>query len=57
MTAPALVLHGYWRSSAAYRVRIGLGLKGLVWQDRPVHLVWRSIRSSWCRCSSTLAGC
>lgn len=39
MTAPALVLHGYWRSSAAYRVRIGLGLKGLVWQDRPVHLV------------------
>ena len=25
----ALVLHGYWRSSAAYRVRIGLNLKGL----------------------------
>lgn len=24
-----LVLHGYWRSSAAYRVRIGLNLKGL----------------------------
>ena len=24
-----LVLHGYWRSSAAYRVRIALNLKGL----------------------------
>lgn len=39
MSTPALVLYGYWRSSAAYRVRIGLGLKGLAWQDRPVHLV------------------
>jgi maleylpyruvate isomerase len=28
-----LVLHGYWRSSAAYRVRIGLNLKGLVYQN------------------------
>jgi glutathione S-transferase len=28
MTA-ALTLHGYWRSSAAYRVRIGLNLKGV----------------------------
>ena len=26
---PPLVLHSYWRSSAAYRVRIGLNLKGL----------------------------
>ena len=25
----SLVLHGYWRSSAAYRVRIALNLKGL----------------------------
>ncbi len=24
-----IVLHGYWRSSAAYRVRIALGLKGV----------------------------
>ncbi len=24
-----MILHGYWRSSAAYRVRIALGLKGL----------------------------
>ena len=28
-----LVLHGYWRSSAAYRVRIALGLKGLAFQQ------------------------
>ncbi|WMJ67720.1 maleylacetoacetate isomerase [Stenotrophomonas sp. 24(2023)] len=34
-----IVLHTYWRSSAAYRVRIGLALKGLAWQARPVHLV------------------
>jgi maleylacetoacetate isomerase len=39
MSTGALVLYGYWRSSAAYRVRIGLGLKGLAWEDRPVHLV------------------
>ena len=25
----SLTLHGYWRSSAAYRVRLALGLKGL----------------------------
>jgi maleylacetoacetate isomerase/maleylpyruvate isomerase len=34
-----LVLYGYWRSSAAYRVRIALALKGLAWENRPVHLV------------------
>ncbi|GGY91717.1 maleylacetoacetate isomerase [Novosphingobium colocasiae] len=28
----SLVLHGYWRSSAAYRVRIALALKGLEYQ-------------------------
>lgn len=26
-----MILHGYWRSSAAYRVRIGLALKGLIY--------------------------
>lgn len=34
-----LVLYGYWRSSAAYRVRIALNLKGLSYETRPVHLV------------------
>ncbi|MDN2566620.1 maleylacetoacetate isomerase [Aquibium sp. A9E412] len=32
-------LHTYFRSSAAYRVRIVLALKGLAWQAVPVHLV------------------
>lgn len=32
-------LYGYWRSSAAYRLRIAFGLKGLTWEDVPVHLV------------------
>jgi maleylpyruvate isomerase len=31
-------LHGFFRSSAAYRVRIGLGLKGLNYEYRAVHL-------------------
>ena len=30
-----LVLHGYWRSTASYRVRIGLALKGLDFQHAP----------------------
>lgn len=34
-----LRLYGYWRSSAAYRVRIGLNLKGLDYEQVPVHLV------------------
>ena len=34
-----LVLYGYWRSSAAYRVRIALNLKGLDYENRAVHLV------------------
>lgn len=37
--ATGLVLYGYWRSSAAYRVRIALNLKGLRYESRPVHLV------------------
>ncbi|MDR6991835.1 maleylacetoacetate isomerase [Luteimonas sp. 3794] len=35
----ALTLHTYWRSSAAYRVRIALHLKGLAFDSVPVHLV------------------
>lgn len=32
-------LYGYWRSSAAYRVRIALNLKGLDAEQLSVHLV------------------
>jgi len=32
-------LYGYWRSSSAWRVRIGLELKGLSYAYVPVHLV------------------
>ena len=34
-----LTLHGYFRSSAAYRVRIALNLKGLAYKHVGVHLV------------------
>ena len=54
-----LRLYSYWRSSAAYRVRIGLNLKGLPYDLEPVHLVRDggqqhirttrgSTRSTWC---------
>lgn len=33
-----IVLHGFWRSTASWRVRIALGLKGLDWIDVPHHL-------------------
>lgn len=32
-------LYGYWRSSAAYRVRIAMHLKGITFESIPVHLV------------------
>ncbi|MCB1573771.1 MAG: glutathione S-transferase N-terminal domain-containing protein, partial [Xanthomonadales bacterium] len=32
-------LYSYWRSSAAYRVRIALNLKALPYEIVPVHLV------------------
>ncbi|GBL03978.1 maleylacetoacetate isomerase [Glaciecola sp. KUL10] len=35
----SLTLHGYWRSSATYRVRIAMNLKGLSYDYQPVHLV------------------
>ncbi len=34
-----MILYSYFRSSAAYRVRIGLNLKGLDYQIKPVHLL------------------
>ena len=39
MKAEELTLYSYWRSSAAYRVRIALNLKGLSFKTIPVHLV------------------
>ena len=33
-----LKLHGYYRSSAAFRVRIALELKNLHWESIPVNL-------------------
>lgn len=36
MSQPEIVLYQYWRSSASYRVRIALALKGLSWRN--VHL-------------------
>jgi len=39
MVTERLCLFSYWRSSAAYRVRIGLNLKGLDYEIVPVHLV------------------
>jgi maleylacetoacetate isomerase len=35
----ALTLYTYWRSSAAYRVRIALNLKSLTYQQVPKHLL------------------
>ena len=32
-------LYGYFRSSAAYRVRIALNLKGLCYDAVPIHLM------------------
>ncbi len=34
-----LKLYGFWRSTAAYRVRIVLALKGIKYERYPVHLV------------------
>ncbi|HEY9030558.1 MAG TPA: maleylacetoacetate isomerase, partial [Kangiella sp.] len=34
-----LKLYSYWRSTAAYRVRIALNVKRLSYQMIPVHLV------------------
>lgn len=34
-----LKLYSYWRSSASYRVRIALNIKGLAYETMPVHLM------------------
>ena len=33
-----IILHDYWRSSAAYRVRIALNIAGIAYESRPVDL-------------------
>ena len=38
MANDSIKLYSYWRSSAAFRVRIALNLKGLVYDIMPVHL-------------------
>jgi len=39
MNSGSIRLYSYWRSSAAYRVRIALNLKGMAYETMPVHLV------------------
>jgi maleylacetoacetate isomerase len=34
-----LTLYGYWRSSASYRVRLALAIKGLDYRAVPIHLL------------------
>lgn len=39
MVRTMAILHDYWRSSASYRVRIALNLKGIEYERRPVDLL------------------
>src|SRR5207253_10532293 len=39
MSAPKLVLFGYWRSSSSYRVRFALAAKGLAYETMAVDLL------------------
>ena len=42
----AMKLYGYWRSTAAWRVRLALGMKGLACEYLPVNLVAGEQRSA-----------
>lgn len=42
---PRPIFYEYWRSSAAYRVRIALNLKGVDYESRPVNLLESEQRS------------
>jgi maleylpyruvate isomerase len=48
-------LYGYWRSSCSWRVRIALGLKGLSYENIPVHLVKGEQRDDVHRARNPLA--
>lgn len=37
-TSPFLTLHGFWRSSATFRVRVALRLKGLQFEERSISI-------------------
>lgn len=50
-----LRLHNYWRSSASYRVRIALGLKGLAWDYVAVDIVKGGTAEPGYRAINTMA--
>lgn len=50
-----MILYDYFRSSAAYRVRIAIALKGLVIERRPIHLLRGEQRDPGYRAKSPLA--
>ena len=59
-------LYDYWRSSAAYRVRIALRLKGMVYEQVPVNLrrgrigrwiICPTTPRAWCRRWRMMATC
>ncbi|GAB2181074.1 maleylacetoacetate isomerase [Denitratisoma sp. agr-D3] len=43
---PTFTLHGFWRSSASYRVRAALKLKGLAYEEKAVDLSQAEHRSA-----------
>jgi len=49
-----MILYDYYRSSAAYRVRIAIALKGLIVERRPVHLLHGEQRHPGYRAKSPL---
>ncbi len=50
-----LTLYGYWRSTSSWRVRIGLGMKGLEWEHAAVDLLAGEQFSDLHRARSPLA--